>query len=71
QHMHAPLRSHFDIALRVLKYLKLAPSLGVNFSKRKGDCLVTAFSDSDWAKCPVTRKSVSGYCVLINDNLVS
>ncbi|GJS10156.1 putative RNA-directed DNA polymerase [Tanacetum coccineum] len=71
QHMHAPLRSHFDIALRVLKYLKLAPGLGVNFSKRKGDCLVTAFSDSDWAKCPVTRKSVSGYCVLINDNLVS
>ncbi|GKA86315.1 hypothetical protein Tco_0808026, partial [Tanacetum coccineum] len=29
------------------------------------------FSDSDWAKCPVTRKSVYGYCVLINDNLVS
>nr|GEX67623.1 putative reverse transcriptase, RNA-dependent DNA polymerase, Gag-polypeptide of LTR copia-type [Tanacetum cinerariifolium] len=39
QHMHAPLRSHFDIALRVLKYLKLAPRLGVDFSKRKGDCL--------------------------------
>nr|GEX27938.1 ribonuclease H-like domain-containing protein [Tanacetum cinerariifolium] len=71
QHMHAPLRSHFDIALRVLKYLKLALGLGVNFSKRKGDCLVTAFSDFDWAKCHVTRKSVSGYCVLINDNQVS
>nr|GEX88737.1 hypothetical protein [Tanacetum cinerariifolium] len=25
QHMHAPLKSHFDIALRLLKYLKLAP----------------------------------------------
>ncbi|GJS81249.1 ribonuclease H-like domain-containing protein [Tanacetum coccineum] len=33
--------------------------------------MIVAFSDSDWAKCPVTRKSVSGYCVLINDNLVS
>nr|GEY06892.1 ribonuclease H-like domain-containing protein [Tanacetum cinerariifolium] len=71
QHMHAPLRPHFDIALRALKYLKLAPRLGVNFSKRKGDCLVTDFFDSDWAKCHVTRKSVSGYCVLINDSLVS
>nr|GEX43728.1 ribonuclease H-like domain-containing protein [Tanacetum cinerariifolium] len=69
--MHAPLRFHFDIALEVLKYLKLAHGLGVNFSKRKGNCLVTAFSDSDWAKCHITRKSVSRYCVLINDNLVS
>ncbi|GJR90557.1 ribonuclease H-like domain-containing protein [Tanacetum coccineum] len=25
KHMHAPLKSHFDIALRLLKYLKLAP----------------------------------------------
>ncbi|GJZ98145.1 ribonuclease H-like domain-containing protein, partial [Tanacetum coccineum] len=25
-HMHAPLKSHIDIALRVLKYLKLAPA---------------------------------------------
>ncbi|GJX95415.1 ribonuclease H-like domain-containing protein [Tanacetum coccineum] len=34
-HMHAPLKSHIDIALRVLKYLKLAPGLGDEFSKRK------------------------------------
>ncbi|GJX05979.1 hypothetical protein Tco_0193911 [Tanacetum coccineum] len=54
--MHASLKSHFDIALRVLKYLKLAPGLGVNFSKRKSECLITAFSDSDWAKCLVTRR---------------
>ncbi|GJV57396.1 ribonuclease H-like domain-containing protein [Tanacetum coccineum] len=25
----------------------------------------------DWAKCPVTRRSVSRYCVFINGNLVS
>ncbi|GJR63746.1 ribonuclease H-like domain-containing protein [Tanacetum coccineum] len=71
QHMHAPLKSHFDIALRVLKYLKLAPGLGVEFTKRKSDCVINAFSDSDWAKCPVTRRSVSDYCVFINGNLVS
>ncbi|GJS91624.1 ribonuclease H-like domain-containing protein [Tanacetum coccineum] len=34
QHMHAPLKYHFDIALRVLKYLELAPGLGVEFVKR-------------------------------------
>ncbi|GJX28211.1 ribonuclease H-like domain-containing protein [Tanacetum coccineum] len=26
---------------------------------------------SDWAKCPKTRKSVSGYCVFYNGNLIS
>ncbi|GJZ44351.1 hypothetical protein Tco_0591606, partial [Tanacetum coccineum] len=30
-----------------------------------------AYSDADWAKCVVTRKSVTGYCVFINDNLIS
>lgn len=30
-----------------------------------------AFSDADWAKCPVTRRSVSGYCVFVNGNIVS
>ncbi|GJY74958.1 ribonuclease H-like domain-containing protein, partial [Tanacetum coccineum] len=71
QHMHAPLKSHFDIGLRVLKYLKLAPGLGVEFVKREGGCVVSAYSDSDWAKCPMTRRSVSGYCVFVNGNLVS
>ncbi|GKC85809.1 ribonuclease H-like domain-containing protein [Tanacetum coccineum] len=71
QHMHAPLKSHFDIALRVLKYLKLAPGLGIEFTKKKSDCVISAFSDFDWAKCPVTRRSVSGYYVFINGNLVS
>ncbi|GJV68973.1 ribonuclease H-like domain-containing protein [Tanacetum coccineum] len=71
QHMHSPLKSHFDIALRVLKYLKLAPGLGVEFIKRNSECVVSAYSDSDWAKCLVTKRSVTGYCVFINGNLVS
>ncbi|GKA10481.1 ribonuclease H-like domain-containing protein, partial [Tanacetum coccineum] len=58
-HMHAPLKSHFDIALRVLKYLKLAPRLGVEFTKRKSDYVISAFSDSDWAKYLVTRRSMA------------
>nr|GEV31550.1 hypothetical protein [Tanacetum cinerariifolium] len=57
--MHSPLKSHIDIALKVLKYLKLAPDYGIEFSKRESSFDIAAFSDADWAKCPVTK---SLYC---------
>ncbi|GJW93561.1 ribonuclease H-like domain-containing protein [Tanacetum coccineum] len=69
--MHSPLKSHLDIALRVLKYLKLASRNDIGFSKRESSFDIIAFSDSDWAKCPDTRRSVSGYCVFVNGCLVS
>ncbi|GJU41807.1 hypothetical protein Tco_1194764 [Tanacetum coccineum] len=56
--MHAPLQSHFDIGLRVLKYLKLAPGNGIEFSKSNDGFKVIAFFDSDWAKCPMTRRAI-------------
>ncbi|GJS84392.1 ribonuclease H-like domain-containing protein [Tanacetum coccineum] len=37
----------------------------------KSDFKVTAFVDSDWAKCTATRKSVTGYEVYLGNCLVS
>ncbi|GKD27959.1 ribonuclease H-like domain-containing protein [Tanacetum coccineum] len=71
QHMHAPLQSHFNLGLRLLKYLKLAPGSGINFTKSNTKFNVIAYTDSDWAKCPVTRRLISGYCVFVNGSLVS
>ncbi|GKE95361.1 ribonuclease H-like domain-containing protein, partial [Tanacetum coccineum] len=50
QHMHAPLQSQFNLGLRLLKYLKLAPGSGINFTKGNTKFDVIAYTDSDWAK---------------------
>ena len=70
QYMHAPMQSHLKLAFRVLRYLKNAPGQGISFYK--GNNLdINVFVDSDWAKCKVTRKSVTGYCVFLGKSLVS
>ncbi|GKD08645.1 ribonuclease H-like domain-containing protein [Tanacetum coccineum] len=60
QHMHNPLQSHMKAALRVLRFLKGSPGLWIQFDK-VSDLKLRVFSDADWAKCPKTIKSVTGY----------
>lgn len=60
QFMHKPLQSHVKLAMRVLRYLKGSPGKGIVFNK-SNDLSLKAYVDSDWAKCPSTRKSVTGF----------
>ncbi|GJW69052.1 hypothetical protein Tco_0123476 [Tanacetum coccineum] len=68
--MHKPLKSHLKIALKVLRYLKNNPGMGIHIVKQPKVSL-EAFVDADWAKCIVTRKSVTGFCISLNGSLVS
>ncbi|KAD4586433.1 hypothetical protein E3N88_24034 [Mikania micrantha] len=68
-YMHAPRTSHFNALKRILRYVKGTAHYGLHMSPSPGSLL--AYTDADWAGCPDTRRSTSGYCVYYGDNLIS
>ena len=71
QFMSAPRSSHLTAVKRILRYLKGTIGLGIAFRPSSGPLNLYAFSDADWAGCPDTRRSTSGYCVFLGPNLIS
>uniref|UniRef100_A0A2N9FZI4 Integrase catalytic domain-containing protein n=1 Tax=Fagus sylvatica TaxID=28930 RepID=A0A2N9FZI4_FAGSY len=70
QFMEHPRDSHLKAAQHIVQYIKGAPSQGLLYPS-DSDLHVKAFSDSDWAGCPDTRRSTTGYCVFLGSSLVS
>ncbi|XP_015162366.1 uncharacterized mitochondrial protein AtMg00810-like [Solanum tuberosum] len=70
QYMQDPREPHLHAAFHMLRYLKKDPTLGV-FMSSSANFRVQAYCDSDWAACPDSRRSVSGYIVLLGDSPVS
>ncbi|KAJ9544883.1 hypothetical protein OSB04_024590 [Centaurea solstitialis] len=68
--MHDPRLPHLNALKRILRYLKGTLSHGLHIKASAVDRLV-AYSDAYWAGCPNTRRSTSGFCVYLGDNLVS
>ena len=69
-YMHDPRIPHYNHVKRILRYLKGTLDLGLHINKSSPTSL-TAYSDADWAGCPDTRRSTSGFCVFLGNNLVS
>nr|XP_016490727.1 PREDICTED: uncharacterized mitochondrial protein AtMg00810-like [Nicotiana tabacum] len=70
QFMHAPKKSHYEAALYVVRYIKKQLRLGLLMSSDSNE-EIEAFCDSDWASCPMSRKSVTGYCVKLGISTIS
>ncbi|KAK9059132.1 hypothetical protein SSX86_021751 [Deinandra increscens subsp. villosa] len=70
QFMKEPHVSHWEAALHTLHYVKGTHSEGLLFNKDPS-LLLEAFCDSDWAACPNTRRSVTGYFVLLGGSPLS
>lgn len=70
RYMHDPRTCHMDAVIRILRYLKGCPGKGILFSNH-ANLKIEGFTDADWAGNLDDRKSTSGYCVFVGNNLVS
>ncbi|GJS66086.1 ribonuclease H-like domain-containing protein [Tanacetum coccineum] len=69
-YMHDPREPHFSALKRIMRYVQGTLDYGLQlFSSSTTD--LVAYSDADWAGCPTTRRSTSGYCVFLGNNLLS
>ncbi|GKF51394.1 ribonuclease H-like domain-containing protein [Tanacetum coccineum] len=68
--MHDPREPHLNAMKRVLCYLCGTTDLGLQLFQSTTSQLI-AYFDVDWAGCPATRRSTSGYYVFLGDNLLT
>lgn len=69
QHMQTPLKSHFQLLKRLLRYLKGTTQLGIPITRNK--LHLHAYSDADWAADSSDRRSITGQCFYLGDTIIS
>ncbi|CAH9074985.1 unnamed protein product [Cuscuta europaea] len=70
QFMHQPRQDHWEAALRVVRYLKGSPGQGI-LLRSDSNLHLQGWCDSDWAACPLTRRSLSGWVVFLGHSPIS
>ncbi|XP_019226411.1 PREDICTED: uncharacterized protein LOC109207865 [Nicotiana attenuata] len=63
-------RSHMEVVMRVVKYVKNHLEQGILMSSKAIGTL-EAFCDADWDACQHSRRSVTGFLIKLGGSLVS
>jgi hypothetical protein len=69
QYLNNPSRIHMLAAKRVLRYLKGTLTHGIVY--RPPPKRLTGYSDADWAGDMSTRRSTTGYVVMLNNGAIA
>ncbi|XP_071689293.1 secreted RxLR effector protein 161-like [Rutidosis leptorrhynchoides] len=68
--MKNPTSVHFQAVKHLLRYILLAPKISILLANNLAVQL-NAYCDSDWARCPMSRRSTTGYFILLGDSPIS
>lgn len=68
--MHDPRDEYMNALKRIVRYIHGTLDHGLHLYPSSPSTLIS-YTDADWGGCPDTRRSTSGYCVFLGDNLVS
>ncbi|XP_056685857.1 uncharacterized mitochondrial protein AtMg00810-like [Spinacia oleracea] len=70
QFMQSQKEEHWEASLRVVRYLKKCPGQGI-LLRSDSALQLEGWCDSDWTSCPLNRRSLTGWFVLLGMSLVS
>ena len=68
--MHDPKVEHMTALHCILRYVNSTLNHGLQLYKSSISSLLS-YTDADWGGCPDTRRSTFGYCVFLDDTLIS
>lgn len=68
--MDDPRTTHLNMVFYILRYLKSAPRKYLFFFNH-GHLKIEVFTDANWIEFSNDRRSITGYCSFVGDNLVT
>ncbi|KAK4353151.1 hypothetical protein RND71_028669 [Anisodus tanguticus] len=68
--MHDLRIEHMNALKCIIRYIHGTLDYGLHLYPSSTSTLVS-YTDADWCGCPDTRRSTSGYCMFLGNNLVS
>lgn len=71
QFMHCLIESHMQTLRRILCYSKTASGKEILFRAGGGSLDMQGYTDADYTKSLMDRRSTIGYCMFLGGNLVS